>query len=37
MNYGSGLPILAPASTNNLSTLLFQSTFVNRDPECRRS
>jgi hypothetical protein len=30
MNYASGLPILAPASTNNLNTLLFQSTFVNR-------
>jgi hypothetical protein len=33
MNYASGLPILAPASTNNLSTLLFQSTFVNRVPD----
>ena len=32
MNYASGLPILAPASTNNLSTLLFQSTFDNRVP-----
>jgi hypothetical protein len=32
MNYASGLPILAPASTNNLSTLLFQNTFVNRVP-----
>ncbi len=32
MNYSSGLPILAPASTNNLSTLLFQNTFVNRVP-----
>jgi hypothetical protein len=30
MNYSSGLPILAPASTNNLSTLLFQSTFFTR-------
>jgi hypothetical protein len=30
MSYASGLPILAPASTNNLNTLLFQSTFVNR-------
>ena len=30
MNYASGLPILAPTSTNNLSTLLFQSTFANR-------
>jgi len=33
LNYSSGLPILAPASTNNLNTLLFQgSTFVNRVP-----
>jgi len=32
MSYSSGLPILAPASTNNLSTLLFQSTFANRVP-----
>jgi len=32
MNYSSGLPILAPASTNNLSTLLFQSTYFNRVP-----
>jgi hypothetical protein len=30
MNYSSGLPILASASTNNLNTLLFQNTFVNR-------
>jgi hypothetical protein len=30
MNYSSGLPILAPTSTNNLSTLLFQSTYANR-------
>ncbi|HEY4362468.1 MAG TPA: TonB-dependent receptor [Bryobacteraceae bacterium] len=30
MQYASGLPILAPASTNNLSTLLFRSTFDNR-------
>jgi hypothetical protein len=30
MNYSSGLPIQAPASTNNLANLLFQSTFFNR-------
>ncbi|PWU07916.1 MAG: hypothetical protein C5B51_08705 [Terriglobia bacterium] len=29
-SYGSGLPILSPTSTNNLSTLLFRSTFFNR-------
>ena len=33
MNYASGLPILVPASTNNLNTLLFQSTFANRVPD----
>jgi Carboxypeptidase regulatory-like domain/TonB dependent receptor len=40
MSYASGLPILAPVSTNNLNTLLFQwpttsgtgATFVNRVP-----
>ena len=40
MSYASGLPILAPVSTNNLNTLLFQwpsaagtgATFVNRLP-----
>jgi hypothetical protein len=40
MSYASGLPILAPVSTNNLNTLLFQwpstagtgATFVNRIP-----
>jgi len=32
LNYASGLPILAPTSTNNLNTLLFQSTYFNRDP-----
>jgi hypothetical protein len=40
MSYASGLPILAPTSTNNLNTLLFQwpstagtsATFVNRVP-----
>jgi len=32
MSYSSGLPILAPTSTNNLSTLLFRSTFFNRVP-----
>jgi hypothetical protein len=31
MSYGSGLPILAPTSTNNLSTLLFRSTYFNRN------
>jgi hypothetical protein len=30
LSYGSGLPILAPTSTNNLTTLLFRSTFFNR-------
>jgi hypothetical protein len=30
--YASGTPILAPASINNLSSLLFQSTFFNRVP-----
>jgi hypothetical protein len=33
MSYGSGLPILAPTSTNNLSTLLFRSTYFNRVPD----
>ena len=33
LSYGSGLPILAPTSTNNLSTLLFRSTFFNRVPD----
>jgi hypothetical protein len=32
LSYASGLPILAPASTNNLSTLLYQSTFDIRLP-----
>ena len=32
LSYASGLPILAPTSTNNLSTLLFRSTFFNRVP-----
>jgi hypothetical protein len=32
LSYRSGLPILAPASTNNLSGLLFQSTYDNRVP-----
>ena len=32
LNYASGLPILAPVSTNNLSATLFQSTFDNRVP-----
>jgi hypothetical protein len=32
MQYSSGLPILAPTSTNNLSTLVQRSTFFTRDP-----
>ena len=32
LNYASGLPILAPVSTNNLSNTLFQSTYFNRVP-----
>jgi hypothetical protein len=32
LSYGSGLPIPTPTSTNNLSTLLFRSTFFNRVP-----
>jgi hypothetical protein len=32
LSYGSGLPILAPTSSNNLSTLLFRSTYFNRVP-----
>jgi hypothetical protein len=32
LTYASGTPILAPTSTNNLSTLLFRSTFYNRVP-----
>ncbi|HEV3330450.1 MAG TPA: TonB-dependent receptor [Bryobacteraceae bacterium] len=32
LSYGSGLPILSPTSTNNLSTLLFRPTFFNRNP-----
>jgi hypothetical protein len=32
LQYASGLPILAPTSTNNLSTLLFRSTYYNRVP-----
>jgi hypothetical protein len=32
LSYGSGLPILTPTSTNNLSTLLFRPTFFNRKP-----
>jgi len=30
MTYASGTPILAPTSTNNLSTLLFRGTYYNR-------
>ncbi len=32
LQYASGLPILVPTSTNNLSTLLFRSTYFNRVP-----
>jgi hypothetical protein len=32
LSYASGLPVLAPTSTNNLSTLLFRSTYFNRVP-----
>ena len=32
LSYATGLPILAPTSSNNLSTLLFRSTFFNRVP-----
>jgi len=32
LQYASGLPILAPTSTNNLSTVLFRSTFFDRVP-----
>jgi len=30
LQYGSGLPIAAPAATNALNTILFQSTYANR-------
>jgi hypothetical protein len=30
LQYASGLPILAPTSTNNLTTLLFRNTYFNR-------
>lgn len=32
VTYAGGLPILAPTSTNNLSSLLFRSTYYNRVP-----
>lgn len=32
LQYASGMPILAPVSTNNLSNMLFQSTFDDRVP-----
>jgi len=32
LTYASGTPILAPTSTNNLTTLLFRSTYYNRNP-----
>jgi hypothetical protein len=31
LSYASGLPILSPTSTNNLSSLLFRPTFFNRN------
>ena len=37
LTYASGLPILAPTSTNNLSTLLFRGTYYNRVPGVTRS
>jgi hypothetical protein len=32
LQYASGTPILSPASTNNLNSMLFQSTFDDRIP-----
>jgi len=32
LKYASGLPILAPVAQNNLSSVLFQSTYANRVP-----
>jgi len=32
LTYASGTPILAPTSTNNLTSLLFRSTYYNRNP-----
>ena len=32
LSYASGLPILAPTSTNNLSSVLFRGTYYNRVP-----
>jgi hypothetical protein len=32
LRYASGLPILSPAATNNLTTALFRGTFANRVP-----
>ena len=32
VSYASGLPILAPASNNSLNSVLFQSTYQNRNP-----
>jgi hypothetical protein len=32
LTYASGVPILAPTSTNSLSTLLFRGTYYNRVP-----
>ena len=33
LSYGSGMPILAPASNNALATSLFRGTFANRVPD----
>jgi hypothetical protein len=32
LSYASGLPILAPTSTNNLTSVLFRGTYYNRVP-----
>jgi hypothetical protein len=32
LSYASGLPILAPTSTNNLASVLFRGTYYNRVP-----
>jgi hypothetical protein len=33
LQYGSGLPILAPTAQNQLASHLFRSTFANRNPD----
>ena len=37
LRYSSGLPIQVPSANNNLNTLLFQSTYMNRAPARRFS